>query len=155
MGADEYRRVHELKPTFGLHFSELTAHRSAIQKELFRDPAVRAAFRPRSSVPDLMARASAARREAIATRAGSRAARAETVRRAVEVRRQQSDARFDERARALGHRDLFEMLEESAERTNSALARLLGVDHKSVMYLRRRHGYPWPTGSAASRADPR
>jgi len=151
----EYRRIHELPPTLGLHASALKQWRSRSMREKFKDPEVRAAFKPRRGVEELIPMAIQAKREA-KERAGVQAARKAAIAKGVAVRRAKAEEKYRLMAKTFGYADMPALLAANRALSNSRLATVLGLDHRSVEYLRNLHGAQFrsvrtPSGSRDAR----
>jgi predicted transcriptional regulator len=151
IGADEYRREHELPAGRGLAAGDLSeAMAERARHEFAANEAIQAAFTNDShTLGERLKRA----REALAessTRAGVQAAwRASQLANAETVRLRNARAR-DARAAELGHPSMIALLEATTDLTAAQLAKLLGYTEPVAKKLRAKHGIRSTARSAAA-----
>jgi len=151
ISADDYRRVHELPATRGLHAADILARRAETGRARWaNDPALRERLVPTRTTAAERIAASREARRASAKRAGVKASAAAAGRRANAAWLTSIDQRHLATVTVLGFESFEEFWHAHAHLSNPQAARLLGISTKQAAALRARHGHRppgrWPEG---------
>lgn len=143
---DDYRRVHQLPRSRGLHAADILERRSQQGRDRFeQDPqGMLAQLTPTNTTQAERVELSRAARSESAQRAGSRPVARENGIRGHAARMAGIDACYTGHAQRLGHRDFTALLEATRELTDPAFGQLVGVTTKQAANFRRRHNIPAP-----------
>ncbi|TMR91640.1 MucR family transcriptional regulator [Nonomuraea basaltis] len=155
MSADDYRHIHELPRTFGLHSSTVKQTRAAAQRDRWEnDPELRAKLRPKRSREELAQLSKIAWRESqhragvIAGRKGGKGGGAH-AHLALKASREKRETERAARCRAAGFDSIEELFTAHAHTSSREIGELIGMSKGGVEKLRKRLGFAAPGRWAA------